>query len=300
MADANLVNLKTAGVGFKNNYQKGFDSHEALWSTVATLVPSGTSSNEYGWLGEFPGMREWIGERVIRQLGTHDYTLKNRKFELSVGFKLDDLADDNIGIYAPRMQGLGDAAARHPDELMFEAVQLGLTSKCYDGQNFFDRDHPVLDKEGKAQSVSNSFGAGDGKAKWYLLDASRALKPFIRQQRKKPEFTALTDTTSERVFMLDEVLYGVSSREAAGYGFWQMASVSQADFTAANFAEVYTSMTSMTGDHDKKLTLKPNILLVPTSLEDAARLLMTAEKIGNEVNPHRNKCKIVVCPWLDN
>lgn len=297
MADFTLQNLQTAGIGFKKNYQLGFGQHTAMWSQIATEVPSATSANEYGWLGEFPGLREWIGERVIRQLGLHDYRIKNRKFELTVGFKLDDLADDNLGIYAPRMQGMGDSVARHPDELIFEALQLGFTSLCYDGQNFFDTDHPVLDKEGKEQSVSNFFdGAGPA---WYLMDTSRALKPLVRQVRQKPVFNTLTDINSERVFMLDEVLYGVKTREAAGYGFWQMAFASREAFDGDAFAKAYLAMSTQEGDYDKKLTIKPKILLVPTSLEDTARILMTAEKIGNEVNPHKGKCTVVVCPWLD-
>lgn len=297
MADFTLENLKTAGVGFKKNYQHGFNSVAAMWGQVASEVPSSTGSNEYGWLGEFPGMREWIGERVIRQLGTHDYRIKNRKFELTVGFKLDDLADDNLGIYAPRMTGMGEAVARHPDELIFETLELGFESACYDGQNFFDTDHPVLDKEGEEQSKSNFFdGAGPA---WYLMDTSRALKPLVRQVRQAPEFNALTDTSSERVFMLDEVIYGAKSRENAGYGFWQMAFASKKELTPDNFAEAYTAMTSQEGDYGRKLALKPNVLLVPNTLEDTANILMSVEKFeNNKPNPHRNKCKVVVCPWL--
>jgi phage major head subunit gpT-like protein len=299
--DFTLQNLKTAGVGFKKNFQMSFDQFKAMWSEIATEVPSSTGSNEYGWLGDFPGMREWIGERVIRELGLHDYRLKNRKFELTVGFKLDDLADDNLGIYAPRFKGLGDAAARHPDELVFEALQLGFTSPCYDGQNFFDEDHPVLDKEGKAKSVTNLFGAGDGQPAWYLMDTSRPLKPLVRQVRQKPVFNALEDVNSERVFLLDQVLYGAKSREAAGYGFWQLAFASKAEFTKENFAAMYTAMNSQEGDHGKKLTINPNILLVPTGMEDAANVLMNNEKLENgKPNPHKGKCRVVVCPWLDN
>lgn len=301
MADFTLQNLKTAGVGFKKNYQMAFDEFKAMWQEIATEVPSSTGSNEYGWLGDFPGMREWIGERVIRELGLHDYRIKNRKFELTVGFKLDDLADDNLGIYAPRFKGLGDAAARHPDELIFEALKLGFTSACYDGQNFFDEEHPVLDKDGEEKSVSNLFGATQNNAPWFLMDTTRPLKPLVRQVRQKAIFNALDDVNSERVFMLDQVLYGAKSREAAGYGFWQLAFASKEAFGSDSFKEAYDAMTSQEGDHGKKLAIKPNILLVPTSLEDAANTLMNNEKLeNNKPNPHKGKCRVVVCPWLDN
>ncbi|EFO33227.1 major head subunit [Roseibium sp. TrichSKD4] len=299
MADFTLENLRTAGIGFRRNYQQGFDQHKPMWPTIATEVPSTTTANEYGWLGEFPGMREWIGERVIRQLGSHDYRIKNRKFELTVAFKLDDLADDNLGIYKPRMEGLGNGVARHPDKLIFEALELGFSAECYDGQNFFDTDHPVLDEEGKEKSVSN-FWAGD-KPAWYLFDTTRSLKPLVRQVRQKPVFNAMTDINSERVFMLDEVVYGAKTREAAGYGFWQLAFASKEEFTPDNFAKVYTAMKSQEGDYGTKLTIQPNILMVPPSLEDAANILMSVEKFENgKPNPHRNKCKVEVCPWLSS
>ena len=219
--------------------------------------------------------------------------------ELTVAFKLNDLADDNLGIYKPRMEGLGNGVARHPDQLIFKALELGFTAKCYDGQNFFDTDHPVLDEEGKEKSVSN-FWAGD-KPAWYLFDTTRSLKPLVRQVRQKPVFNAMTDINSERVFMLDEVVYGAKTREAAGYGFWQLAFASKEEFTPDNFAKVYTAMKSQEGDYGTKLTIQPNVLMVPPSLEDAANILMSVEKFENgKPNPHRNKCKVEVCPWLSS
>ena len=37
---------------------------------------------------------------------------------------------------------MGRAAATHPDELVFETVANGFTEECFDGQPFFDTDHP--------------------------------------------------------------------------------------------------------------------------------------------------------------
>ncbi|WP_068087454.1 Mu-like prophage major head subunit gpT family protein [Polycladidibacter stylochi] len=298
--DLNHTNLRTAGVGFKAAYNIGFNSVAPLWQRIATEVPSSTSENEYGWLGAFPAMREWLGERVINQIGTHDYTLKNRKFESTVAVLLDKLADDNVGIYRPLMQGMGESAARHPDELVFEALLAGFSQSCYDGQNFFDAEHPVLDKDKKEQPVSNLFGGKENNPAWFLMDTSRALKPLIRQVRQKPEFATLSDISSDHVFNLDEVLYGVKSRENVGYGFWQMAFASKQEFTAEHFAKMYTAMTSQTGDYGRKLALRPNVLLVPSAHEDAAKVLMSADKINGEPNPHKGKVEVVVSPWLND
>jgi phage major head subunit gpT-like protein len=53
---------------------------------------------------------------------------------------------------------------------------------------------------------------------WYLADCSRAVKPFIFQNRVAAEFTYLNRPDDENVFKLDQMLMGVRTRGAAGYG----------------------------------------------------------------------------------
>jgi phage major head subunit gpT-like protein len=299
--DMTLDNLRAAGVGFSAAYQQGFEKVKTHWQDIASEVPSTTSQNEYGWLGEFPSMREFLGERLIRKLKDHGYALTNRKFESTVGFNLDDLEDDNLGIYKNRFEGLGEAVARFPDELVFETVELGFSSNCYDGQNFFDTDHPVIGKDGKEKIASNLMNGAGTAAPYYLLDTSRALKPFIFQNRKKTELQAKTDINSDHVFNYDEVLYGAKRRCNAGFGFWQMAFADKGGLTPDNFAAAYTAMSSQTGDHGTKLAIKPNVLLVPSHYEDAANMLMNNDKLAdNTPNPHKGKCRVVVSPWLSN
>lgn len=63
---------------------------------------------------------------------------------------------------------------------------------------------------------------------WYLFDTSRAIKPFILQINKKPEFVAMDKVNSDRNFMSKEILYGVDTEDNAGYGMWQLAYKSKA------------------------------------------------------------------------
>lgn len=64
--------------------------------------------------------------------------------------------------------------------------------------------------------------AGDN-TKWYLLCTTKAVKPFIYQERKKPEFVSLTKSDDTNVFMNKQFLYGVDMRCNVGFSFWQMA-----------------------------------------------------------------------------
>ena len=58
---------------------------------------------------------------------------------------------------------------------------------------------------------------------WYLLDTMKPIKPFIYQERTKPEFVQQTDIHSDAVYMRKQFRFGVECRANGGYGFWQMA-----------------------------------------------------------------------------
>lgn len=292
--------LKALFTGFKKNFQDGLKVADSQYKEIATVVPSSTASNTYGWLGQWPKFREWVGDRVFNDMKAHDYAIKNKHFESSVKVNRDDIADDNIGIYAPMMTEVGRATAVFPDEQVFALLKDAHNVLCYDKQNFFDTDHPVyanVDGTGQATTVSNLF-TGDQEA-WYLLDTSRALKPIIYQERKPFDFTAMTADTDESVFMRNEYRYGVDGRSAVGVGFWQMAAKSQEKLDKAGFEKAYNAMITLKGDGGRPLAIRPTVLLVPPSLENAAKEIVEADRLaGGAYNPNKGKCKVMVSPWL--
>lgn len=139
----NQANLHGLTVGYSTAFNKSFDAVQPNYQKVATVVPSATGEQDYKWLGQIPGMREWIGEREVQALAAYDYLIKNRKFEMTLGVPRDDIEDDKYGVYAPYFSHMGEAAALHPDELVFGAMMDGFTEKCYDGLPFFHTAHKV-------------------------------------------------------------------------------------------------------------------------------------------------------------
>ncbi|MCB5204247.1 Mu-like prophage major head subunit gpT family protein [Neorhizobium sp. T786] len=289
--------LAAAQRGFKTAFQKGFTGVASLHTSVATIINSTAREETYGWLGDMPKLREWIGDRHIKGLQAKGYSITNRKFEATIAVARDDIEDDALGLYAPRFEMLGNSAASHPDEIVFELINAAFSSTCYDGQNFFDTDHPV-GKEGNVQSVSN-MQAGAG-ASWILADLSRPLKPFIFQKRRDYNFTTKEDAkSSDHVFLRDEYLYGVDARAAAGYGFWQMAFGSKAELTAANLKAAYEAITSFTDDEGRKLGLKPTHIIVGPTLTFKAREILLAEQINGTSNTVRNLVHVIEAPYLN-
>ena len=139
----NPQNLRGIYIAFNTLFNKAFSGVEPLYDKIATVTPSTTDAETYAWLGDIPGMREWIGDREIQNLSGSDYTIKNREFELTVGVPRNAVEDDKIGLYNPSVQMLGQSAALHPDELVFDLLVKGFQKKCYDGVTFFSSEHKV-------------------------------------------------------------------------------------------------------------------------------------------------------------
>ena len=297
------ANLKTLFIAYKTAFVGGLGQAASQFAQLATIVPSTTGTEEYGWLGQMPGMREWIGERVIHGLESHGYSIKNKPFELTVAVPRTAIEDDTQGTYTPLMTEMGRASAAHPDQLVFGLLTKGDSIKCYDGKPFFADNHPVKNDAGKPQPQSNADLGGNG-AKWYVLDTTRAIKPLIFQDRKKPNFVAMTAETDPNVFSKSEFVYGVDSRCNVGFGFWQMAQVSNKELNAENLWAVIEAIGSRTGDGGRPLGLRANLLVVPSSLEAQANRLLTADLVANadgtatESNTLKGRLTPLVVPWL--
>lgn len=293
----NAANLDSLRVGYSTAYQGGLGMSPSQWARIATAITATQKEQKYGWLGKIPRVREWIGPRVIQNLMQHDYAIKEKPLELTVGVDRDDIETDQLGIYTPLFTEMGMSAGSYKDELIFGLLAAGWDTECYDGQNFFDTDHPVLDADGNEITVANTDGgAGPG---WYLLDVSRAIRPLILQTRKEFEFVSMTDLTQPNVFMNKEFVYGVDARMNAGFGFWQMAWGSKQTLNAANYAAARAAMTGMKGDYGRPLAINPRLLVVPPALESAARKILKNDLGPNgETNEWKDTAEIMIAPWL--
>lgn len=184
-----LVNasaLSAVFINLRTDFNRAFQAAPSLWNKVAMRVPSGSSQNDYKWLANFPKMRQWIGDKHIKNLAAFSYTIVNDDWEVTIEVDRNHLEDDTLGIYAPQAQMAGFSAAQLPDEIVFALVNEATTNRCYDGKAFFASDHPV-----GSGSVSNintnalqadtlahaaaSYGAARTAMKGFLDDEGRPL-----------------------------------------------------------------------------------------------------------------------------
>lgn len=130
--------------GLLTNFFEGYNSVETHWQEVATKVPSTARSENYAWIGSIPRLRKMKGERIPKKLLEHTYTITNEEYEASIEVNHADIKDDQTGQYGIQAKSIGESAKAFPDELVFETLLPGgFTSLCYDGQYFFDTDHPI-------------------------------------------------------------------------------------------------------------------------------------------------------------
>ena len=292
--------LKAIETQFKKDFVAGLNLIKPQWDLIAMKVSFNTKVNTYGFLGQFPKMVEWVSRRQRKAMQAQGTSIENKLYESTVGVPRTDIEDDQVGLFRPMVQQAAQSAAELPDDLVFGLLKTGKTTLCYDGQNFFDTDHPVYqnaDGTGSTTNQSNiTTGATSSAPVFYLFDTSNVIKPLIWQERTAPEIeTKFDPSKSDTVFNEDIYEWGVRARGAAGFGFWQLAHrVEQTELTAENLMPILAQMKSLKGDGDKLLNIRPNVIVVPPALEYKARQLFEAEQINGTSNILKGVLKVVV------
>lgn len=298
----NRANLKTLFTAFNAAFKDGMGQAVSQYTQIATAVPSTTGSEEYGWLGQLPNMREWIGDRVVHGISEHDYTIKNKPFELTIAVPRTKIEDDQYGVYTPLFTEMGRSVAAHPDQLIFSLLANGRTAQGYDKVPFFSANHPVLDAKGKQTTQSNVDDGSGGIGTWYVLDTTRALKPLIFQDRKAPNFVAKDSETDDNVFDQAVYKYGTDRRGNAGFGFWQLAQSSNKALNSDNLWAAIEALESRKGDYGRPLGITANLLVVPGNLQKAGRTLLTSELVSDGTttvsNGLKDRLQLLSSPWL--
>lgn len=294
----NAEQISQLGTAANASFQRGLSKKgTAPHTRVASRVNSTTGKEEYSWLGKWPRIREWVGERVLNQLKASTYTIKNKPFETTVVVDRDDIEDDNVGLYAPMFEELGQEVFDFPNELVFSLLKNGNSILCYDGQYFFDIDHPVVDANGVEQSVSN-WGGGTGDL-WILMDTSRGLKPVIHQVRRDFGTVGLDNPDDPNVFYRKEYVYGTDGRMNVGFAFWQVAYASRQPLTPANFAIGMAALENLTGDGGRTLNIQPDLLVTVPNNRSAGLKLINNDLDGNGgTNEWKGAVELLITAWL--
>jgi len=286
----NGATLKAISKGFSKIFNDAIGKKEGTYRRISTVIENvKTLSVSYAWLGDTPKMREWIGDKVLKDLKAFKYEIAKKDFEATIEVDRDDIKYDNLGVVKPRIEGMAQDADQHYDETLYEMIEANGT--CYDGQPFFSATHDVggvnfsnirtgvdsalsqasflaaradmrglVSESGKSLKIrpnllivppeleamaikileadrldNGSSNITQGMAEyivvddltdadaWYLIDETKALKPFIVQINEKPKFVPMDSDTDENAFMRKKYRYSVEAEDNCGFGLWQLA-----------------------------------------------------------------------------
>ncbi len=291
VSGATLTSLQK---NFNAIFNQAMEAMPPSWPKYAMKVTSNGASEDYQWLGDTPAMREWLGDKFVKDLTGFNYSVPNKDWEATVGVRRNDIEDDQLGKYTPIIQQLSEEGVVQQDVLLTELRVAGTANDCYDGKKYYAANHAV----GKSGTQSNLIaGAGvslsnitadfqkvraafrkfrtdqnkpfirqRGKLKilctipadlesvfeqlknstlisnsdntlkdafeyevdsnltdqadWYADYVGSAIRPFVMQMRKEPNFVSMTNPETEEVFKRAKFLYSVEARFNAAYGLW--------------------------------------------------------------------------------
>lgn len=139
--DTNRENMQEFFNSLETRFKAGMEAsrsprpgHMRL-DDVAMSSPVNGSAVVHAWLTQLPGMRKWLGDRVIENLLSGKLTVANDDFESTISVPRNDIEDDNYGLYGNLAGAMGTAAENLWPDLAIAA--LVANGNWADGAAFF-------------------------------------------------------------------------------------------------------------------------------------------------------------------
>jgi phage major head subunit gpT-like protein len=126
------------------SYFRALESVQAsAWlDAIGMRTTTDQAEEKYPFLGSVPVMQEWLAERNVARLRSDMFTVRNVHYESSIQFSKSELRRDKTGQIDIRVNEHVQRAQNHWNSLVTSLIVGGESSACYDGQFFFDTDHP--------------------------------------------------------------------------------------------------------------------------------------------------------------
>lgn len=174
-----IVNQITIKKGLRAAFMKSFANAEDPKDVSPFIMETASdgADEEYGWLGQTPGLTEWVDERKLKALNEFEYKIPNKDYESTLQVDRNSMRDDRMGAVKIRIEDLARKAKIHPRKLTFDLIESGETELCYDGQPFFSANH-VEGKSGVQSNLISGTGVTLAQIKADLDNAEAEMLSF--------------------------------------------------------------------------------------------------------------------------
>lgn len=195
------------------------DPYVALADALATMMPSTSASEKYGFLGDFPGVKEWLGDKSAGSLKDYDFTIVNKDWYDAVEIDRNEIEDDQLGRILPRIQGLARSLRRWKGQLIASLILNGTTGLAYDGSAFF------ANRTAPNDNLLAGTGVALANIKADIYSARAAMMAFQTDTggvMALPMDTVVVPPALEGVML--EAVMSPTNAGGAGYGIYNPAS----------------------------------------------------------------------------
>ncbi len=103
---------------------------------MSTVSKTGTM--DYAWLGDIPGVKEWIGSKIYGGLKEYTYQIINKDWWDGFSIHKKAIRRDELDSIKPRMQMLVQSLYDYKAEIIIDFLINGVTYLAFDGLPFFD------------------------------------------------------------------------------------------------------------------------------------------------------------------
>ena len=144
MGLVNYETIKNAFIGWQALFYQTLAKPSGInWRDFVQIIPSTGPEENLSWIGDIPGVTEFVGRAVEQELRAYKWAITNKKWHSGpIAIDLAEFEDDKLGLQNARIKDLAMAFDRHILDLIANLIINGLgTALCYDGQYFCDTDH---------------------------------------------------------------------------------------------------------------------------------------------------------------
>jgi phage major head subunit gpT-like protein len=145
-------------------YEQLADEWSMSWASKIGWLNSGSNqeTETYKWLGNVPKYREWIGGRAAGHPKVETYSIRNKLWEQTLEFGIDDLRRDKTGQIQIRIGELAQAGAAFWEDMLTSLMNAN--PLAYDASDFFDTDHPVKESTIGSTTAKNLLTSSEVSA----------------------------------------------------------------------------------------------------------------------------------------
>lgn len=161
----------------KASFWQAYEQFPSTPPGLAYETDSNSDQEIYPWFAYAPAVREMTGSRLKRSVPELSWTIKNKKYENTVGINYETRRFAKLGSVQALLSDLGAKARAFPFKGISSLIDNGTAAAnvCYDTKKFYDTTHA---DPGAAyttsQSNSTTFTAATGTT-WTDLELSNAI-----------------------------------------------------------------------------------------------------------------------------